>query len=180
MTERGGLSGDGVDLMHGMQTPDLQIIDILKFAASAHARREIVSRLVEEPLWRYDYAGCMRRVGQCANALRRLGVQPGDRVASLAWNTHRHLELFYAVPGVGAVLHTVNPRLFDEQIVYTLNHAGSSVLFYDKNFQAIVDRIAPKCPSLRAFVVLTDKSPEGAIGYEALISGESTAFDWPK
>ncbi len=180
MTERGGLSGDGVDLMHGMQTPDLQIIDILKFAAGAHARREIVSRLVEEPLWRYDYAGCMRRVSQCANALKRLGVSQGDRVASLAWNTHRHLELFYAVPGVGAVLHTVNPRLFDEQIIYTINHAGSSILFYDKNFQALVERIAPKCPSLCAFVVLTDTAPEGAIGYETLISGESTSFNWPK
>ena len=147
-----------VDLMTGMQTPDLQIIDILKFAASAHARREIVSRLVDEPIWRYDYAACMARVSQCANALKRLGVRAGDRVASLAWNTHRHFELFYAVPGIGAVLHTVNPRLFDEQIIYTINHAGSSILFFDRNFQPLVERIASQNSlGLRLCCCLTER-----------------------
>jgi fatty-acyl-CoA synthase len=135
---------------------------------------------VDEPIWRYDYTSCMARVSQCANALKRLGVQPGDRVASLAWNTHRHFELFYAVPGIGAVLHTVNPRLFDEQIIYTINHAGSSILFYDKNFQPLVERIASRIPSVCAFVVLTERAPAGAIGYETLIAGESTEFAWPK
>jgi fatty-acyl-CoA synthase len=113
-----------------MQTPPLQIIDILKFAASAHARREIVTRLVDEPMWRYTYADALKRAGQAANALTRLGVAQGDRVSSLAWNTHRHFELFYAVPGIGAVLHTANPRLYDDQIIYTINHAESSVLHY--------------------------------------------------
>jgi fatty-acyl-CoA synthase len=169
-----------LDLTTGMQTPDLQIIDILKFAASAHARREIVSRLVDEPIWRYDYSGCLARVSQCANALKRLGVRAGDRVASLAWNTHRHFELFYAVPGIGAVLHTVNPRLSDEQIVYTINHAGSSILFCDRSFQPLVERIASRIPSVRTLVMLTDRATTGGIGYETLIAGESTEFDWPK
>jgi 3-(methylthio)propionyl---CoA ligase len=169
-----------VDLMSGMQTPDLQIVDILKYAARAHPKREIVSRLVDEPIWRYDYKTCLERVSQCANALRRLGVQQGDRVASLAWNTHRHLELFYAVPGVGAVLHTVNPRLSEDQIVYTINHAGSTILFYDKNFQPLIERIAPRIQHVCAFIVLAEHAPVGAIGYEGLIAGHSTHYSWPQ
>ncbi len=166
-----------------MQTPPLQIIGILKFAAAAHGRREIVSRLIEEPLWRYDYRGLLARAGQCANALRRMGVKPGDRVATLAWNTHRHLELFYAAPGIGAVLHTVNPRLFDEQIVYTLNHAESGILFFDKSFLPLVERIAPQLNSVRTFVTLSDPArlqpgAVGAVSYETLIAGESPQIDW--
>ncbi len=167
-----------------MQTPPLQIIDILKFAASAHSRREIVSRLVDEPLWRYDYAHCLRRTAQAANALRRLGVKPGDRVTSLAWNTHRHLELFYAVPGLGAVLHTANPRLFDEQIVFILNHAEPAVLLFDKSFLGLVERLAPQLRTVRTFVMLSDENAfapgqVGALCYESLIAAESDGFTWP-
>ncbi len=86
-----------------MQDRPLNIIDILRFAARAHSGRAIVSKNVDEPVWRYDYAGALRRVAQAAHALARLGLRSGDRVSSLAWNTHRHFELFYAVPGVGAV-----------------------------------------------------------------------------
>ena len=168
-----------------MQTPALQIIDILKFAASAHANREIVSRLVDEPLWRYDYAGLLDRAGKLGNALRRLGVKPGERVATLAWNTHRHLELFYAAPGVGAVLHTVNPRLFDEQIVYTLNHAESGVLFFDRTFLSLVERIAGQLPHIRAWVMLSDKTDFKSAtrriqSYETLLAPERSDIDWTK
>ncbi|MEQ1608304.1 MAG: long-chain fatty acid--CoA ligase [Hyphomonadaceae bacterium] len=168
-----------------MQTPPLQIIDILKFAASAHARREIVSRLVDEPIWRYDYAGCLRRSAQAANALKRLGVKPGDRVATLAWNTHRHLELFYAVPGIGGVLHTVNPRLFDEQIAYTLNHAESGILLFDRNFLPLVERLAPQLPGIRAFIMLSDEQRHtpgivNARGYESLLVAESPEIAWTR
>lgn len=168
-----------------MQTPPLQIIDILKFAAAAHGRREIVSRLVDEPIWRYDYAGCLRRSARCANALKRLGVRSGDRVATLAWNTHRHLELFYAVPGLGAVLHTVNPRLFDEQIVYTLTHAESGILLFDRNFLPLVERLAPQLPNIRAFIMLSDeqRTTPGAVNarsYEALLAAESDEIAWTK
>jgi len=168
-----------------MQTPPLQIIDILKFAATAHARREIVSRLVDEPLWRYTYADSLKRAAQAANALKRLGVGHGDRVSSLAWNTHRHFELFYAVPGLGAVLHTANPRLFDEQIVYTINHAESTVLLFERNFLAVVERIAPQLTGVKTFVMLSDETQTepgsvGALSYEALLAQESDTIVWPQ
>ncbi len=167
-----------------MQTPPLQIIDILKFAATAHPRRAIVSRLVDEPIWRYDYAQCLRRTAQTANALKRLGVKAGDRVTSLAWNTHRHLELFYAVPGLGAVLHTANPRLFDEQIIYTINHAESRVVLFDRNFLGVIERIAPQLPNIRTWIMLSDEQRTtpgavNALSYEALLSKESDAIAWP-
>ena len=168
-----------------MQTPPLQIIDILKFAATAHARREIVSRLIDEPLHRYTYADSLRRAAQAANALQRLGVKQGDRVTSLAWNTHRHFELFYAVPGLGAVLHTANPRLFDEQIVYTINHAESAVLLFDRNFLPVVERIAAQLSTVRTYIMLSDEQRTtpgavNALSYEALLSKESSAIAWPK
>ena len=167
-----------------MQTPPLQIIDILKFASKAHAKRQIVSRLVDEPAWRYDYAGALKRAAQAANALKRLGVKAGDRVSSLAWNTHRHFELFYAVPGIGAVLHTANPRLFDEQIVYTINHAESSMLLFDRNFAGVVERIAPQLTSVKTFVMLSDEprllpGTVEAVSYECLLDKESAEIAWP-
>lgn len=167
-----------------MQSAPLMISGILTYAAQAHGAREIVSRLIDEPLWRYDYAGLARRAAQAAHALHRLGVAPGDRVTSLAWNTHRHLELFYAVPGVAAVLHTANPRLSDEQIAYTIDHAGSRVLFFERNFLPLVERIAPRLASVTTFVMLSDEARTepgaiGAISYEALIAGEPETIDWP-
>jgi acyl-CoA synthetase (AMP-forming)/AMP-acid ligase II len=167
-----------------MQTPPLQIIDILKFASKAHAKRQIISRLVDEPVWRYDYAGALKRAAQAANALKRLGVKTGDRVSSLAWNTHRHFELFYAVPGIGAVLHTANPRLFDEQIVYTINHAESTVLLFDRNFAAVVERIAPQLTSVKTFVMLSDEArllpgTVAAVSYECLLDKETAEIAWP-
>ncbi len=167
-----------------MQTPPLQIIDILKFASTAHARREIVSRLVEEPTFRYTYADSARRAAQAANALKRLGIGHGDRVSSLAWNTHRHFELFYAVPALGAVLHTANPRLFDEQIVYTINHAESTVLLFDKNFLPVVERLAPQLTTVKTFIMLSDEQRTvpgavNALSYETLLAKESADIAWP-
>jgi len=167
-----------------MQQTPLLISAILRFAAEAHARREIVSRQIDGPVWRYDYAGLARRSAQAAHALTRLGVEPGDRVSSLAWNTHRHLELFYAVSGAGAVLHTGNPRLFDEQIAYTINHAGSAVLLFDKNLLATVERIGPRLTTVTTYVMLGDETAHesgtiGALCYERLLAGEPEAFHWP-
>jgi acyl-CoA synthetase (AMP-forming)/AMP-acid ligase II len=167
-----------------MQTTPLMISGILTYAAQAHGAREIVSRLIDEPLHRYDYAGLARRAAKAANALKRLGVKPGDRVTSLAWNTHRHLELFYAVPGIGAVLHTANPRLFDEQIAYTINHAQSGVLLFDRSFAALVERIASQLTTVETFVMLSDAERTlpgsvGAISYETLIADEAETIAWP-
>jgi len=167
-----------------MQTTPLLISGILRYAASAHGGREIVSRLIDEPIWRYDHAGLAARAAQAAHALAGLGVRSGHRVTTLAWNTHRHLELFYAVPGLGAVLHTANPRLSDDQIVFTINHAASAVLLFDRNFAALVARLAPRLTTVKAFVMLSDAERThdagvGAISYETLIAGAPDSFDWP-
>ena len=162
-----------------MQPAQLQIASILRYAQQAHAGREIVSRQIDEPIWRYDYAGFAKRVERAAKALLRLGVKPGDRVTSLAWNTHRHLELFYAVTGIGAILHTANPRLFDEQIAYTVNHAESGVLLFERNLAPVVERLAPQLTTVRTLVSLTAQPMVGALCFEDLIAAESDGFDWP-
>ncbi len=167
-----------------MQTVPLSTTAILRHAAANHGEREIVSRTVEGDLVRYGYADLGRRCEQLAKALIDLGVRSGDRVATLAWNTHRHLELFFAIPGLGAVLHTVNPRLFEDQIRYILAHAGSTVLLFDPSFADLVDRLAPLLPDLRVFVRLTDEAyhQPGAVGalcYETLVAAQTPGFDWP-
>ncbi len=165
-----------------MQHRDLAIIDIIRFAAAAHPTREIVSRNVDEPLWRYDYARCFGRVAQAAHMLHALGVASGDRVSSLAWNTHRHFELFFAVPGIGAVLHTANPRLPDDHLIYSLNHAGSRTLLFDRNMADIVERIRPQLETIEHFVVLSDaeRALPGYGCYETAIAGEPEYFVWPR
>jgi fatty-acyl-CoA synthase len=167
-----------------MQSTPLLISSILRYAAEAHGRREIVARCIDEPIWRYDYAGLADRAGRAAQALQALGIGPGDRVTSLAWNTHRHLELFFAVPGIGAVLHTANPRLFDEQIAYTINHAESRVLLFDKNLLGLVERLAPHLTGIETYVMLaSDAAHEpgavGALGYDALLTGQPGGLAWP-
>ena len=168
-----------------MQQTPLMISGILTHSALAHGDREIVSRLVDEPIWRYDYAGLARRAGQAAAMLQSLGVKPGDLVSSMAWNTHRHFELFFAVPGIGAVLHTANPRLSDEQIIYTLNHAGSGVLLFDRSFLSVVERVRPRLEHIHTFIMLSDaqRTEPGEIGaqsYETLIAREQPITDWPQ
>jgi len=167
-----------------MQQTPLLTSSILSYAASAHGRREIVSRGIEEPVWRYDYAGLATRAGQAATALSGLGVGPGDRVTSLAWNTHRHLELFFAVPGLGAVLHTANPRLFDDQLVYTINHAESRVLLFEQNLLGLVERLAPRLPAVKTFIMLSGEAAHepggvGALCYETLLAGADSVAAWP-
>lgn len=166
-----------------MQDRPLMISGILSYAATAHGQREIVSRLVDEPLWRYDYSTCAMRVSRAANMLQRFGVGPGDRVSTLAWNTHRHLELFYAVPGIKAVLHTANPRLHEDQIAYTINHAGSSILFFERNFLSLVERLRPQLVGIQRYVMMSDAArlitgDVGAESYESLIDAEPVEYRW--
>lgn len=168
-----------------MQPTPLLISSILKFGGKAHPTREIVSRLIDEPIWRYDYAGLSTRCQRLANALSALGFGFGSRVSSLAWNTHRHMELLYAVPGTGALLHTANPRLHDEQIAYTINHAESTVLFFDRNLLAQVERLAPLIPRVRTFVMMSDaprnlSGSVGALCYETLLEAAEVRYDWPQ
>lgn len=157
-----------------MQTRQLNVSAILKFAATAHAERPVVSRLIDEPIWRGTYAECHRRAAQAARWLTHLGVAAGDRVSTLAWNTYRHYELFFAAPGIGAVLHTANSRLPYEHIAYTINNAGSSVLLYDRNMAEIVDRLRPSLPGIEHYVMLS------ADDYDRRIAGFPAEIEWPE
>ena len=173
--------------MHGlMQDRPLMISSLIEHAATFHPDTEIVSRLPEGPMHRTTWRGVRDRAKQVANAMRALGIQQGDRVGTLAWNSHRHLALYYGVSGCGAVLHTVNPRLFPEQIDYIVNHAEDQVLFFDITFAPLVEQLAPKLQTVRAFVAMTDRAHMPAIQvpnllcYEELLDAQSTAYDWPE
>ncbi|MCC6788470.1 MAG: long-chain-fatty-acid--CoA ligase [Hyphomonadaceae bacterium] len=145
------------DLAFGlMQDRPLLIASLLTHAARFSPSREIVSRSAAGAR-RYGYRAGDVRARKWAKGLQRLGVRPGDRIASLAWNTHRHFELFYAVPGLGAVLHTLNPRLWTEQLVYIVNHAEDSVLCFDPDLLELVEQLAPQLQSVRHFIVLADR-----------------------
>jgi 3-(methylthio)propionyl---CoA ligase len=169
-----------------MSERPLLISSILSHAANYHVDAEIVSRTVEGPIHRYTYGEAEHRTKQLAQALLRLGVKPGDRVGTLAWSTHRHFELYFAVAGIGAVCHTINPRLFDDQIVYIINHAGDRLLFVDKTFLPLVERQAPRLPADCRIVVLSngDAAAETKLAslpaYETLLAAEDGVFDWPE
>jgi len=165
----------------------LQISAAMSHAAEFHGSTAIVARTVEGGLHRYTYREAHGRMRQLAHALARLGVKAGDRVGSLAWNTHRHFEMFYGVSGTGAVLHTVNPRLFPEQIVYIVNHAEDACLFVDAATLPIVAQIAPRLTSVRAYVLMTDAAhmpKPGALKnllcYDELLAAERDDYAWPE
>ncbi|WP_428245822.1 3-(methylthio)propionyl-CoA ligase [Ferrovibrio sp.] len=169
------------------QDRPLLISSLIEFAALYHGRTEIVTRSVEGPIHRYTYRDLRDRSKQLANALTRLGVKLGDRVGTLAWNTYRHFELYYGVSGMGAVLHTVNPRLFPEQIDYIVNHAEDSYLFFDLTFLPLVEKLAGQLKTVKGFVLLTDRAhmpKETTIPnlhcYEDLIGAESSDYAWPE
>jgi fatty-acyl-CoA synthase len=168
-----------------MQDRPLLISSIIEHAVALHAGAEVVSRTVEGPLHRCTYGDIHLRAKQAANALAALGVAPGDRIATLAWNGYRHLELYYGVSGGGAVLHTINPRLFREQIAYIINHAEDRYLFFDTTFAPLVEALAPQLESVRGFVAMTDRARMPAIGvrnlicYEEWIQAASPDYTWP-
>ncbi|PZQ56869.1 MAG: long-chain fatty acid--CoA ligase, partial [Phenylobacterium zucineum] len=155
-----------------MMDRPLTLPSILEHAALYHGDREVVTRTVEGPIHRYGYAQALDRAKRMAKALIALGVKPGDRVATLAWSTHRHFELYFAVTGIGAVLHTINPRLHDDQIVWVANHAEDSVLFFDVTFAEQVAALAPRMTSVTTLVAMTDAAhaPAGVHVYEDLIA----------
>ncbi|BFM18063.1 3-(methylthio)propionyl-CoA ligase [Maricurvus nonylphenolicus] len=169
-----------------MMTLPLSITSVMRFAEKAHKDTEIVSVTPDNPRHRYTYADAFRRVRQLANALKGSGVGSGDRVATLAWNDHRHLELYYGIPSYGAVCHTINPRLFPEQVEYIVNHAENKLLFTDPAFLPLLETLQGKLPSLKQIVVLTDSlhmpetSLSGVVDYESYIGNQPDAFDWPE
>jgi fatty-acyl-CoA synthase len=155
---------------------------ILAHAAKNHPSRSVVSR-DGGTIVRHSYAEAARRVARLAHALRRLGIGPGDRVASFAWNTHRHLELYYAVPGIGAVLHTANIRLFPEQVASTIAHADDRLVFVDGSLVAAMRAAIAADPALgeRRFVIMgaADATLPNATDYETLIAAEPETYAWP-
>ena len=168
-----------------MQQP-LMISSLLVHAERHHGEQQIVSRRVEGDIHRLNYCELAARSRRMANAMAGLGVKAGERVATLAWNGHRHLELYYAVSGSGAVLHTLNPRLHPDQVVYIADHAEDQVLFFDLSFLPIIEAVASRVKTIRTFVAMTDRAHmpaapkvSGLLCYEDLLEAQSEAFDWP-
>jgi acyl-CoA synthetase (AMP-forming)/AMP-acid ligase II len=173
-------------MMGQMMSQPLLISSIIEFAARHYGQVEIVSRRVEGDLHRYTYRDCAQRARRAAHALQGLGVKMGDRVATLAWNGYRHMELYYAVSGSGAVLHTINPRLHPEQIGYIANHAEDQYLFFDLTFLPLIEAVAPHCKTVKAFVLMADRDrmPQetripNLLCYEDLIASSSDEYEWP-
>ena len=169
-----------------MQSQPLLISSLISFAERHHGDGEIVSRRVEGDIHRYTYRDLARRSRQLANALDALGLQFSDRVASLAWNGYRHMEMYFGVSGSGRVLHTINPRLHPDQIAWIVNHAEDQVLCFDMTFLPLVQAVHAKCPTVKKWVALcdSDKLPAdsgipGLTSYEDWIGGASAEYQWP-
>ncbi len=133
-----------------MQSQPLLISTLLRNAARHHGATEIVAKSVEGEIRRTTWGGIERRARRLARVLAALGVQPHDRVGTLAWNSDRHLEVYYAAPGMGAICHTVNPRLHPDDIAYIITHAGDAVLFADTSFAALIQTVAARIAGLYA------------------------------
>jgi fatty-acyl-CoA synthase len=168
-----------------MMDVPLLIRSLMRHAVGQHASREIVSVTADHPRHRYSYSDAFGRAAQLAHALRGLGLEPSDRVATLAWNDFRHFELYYAVSCAGYILHTANPRLFPEQIRYMIEHAQDRYVFLDPMFVPLVEKLAPTLAAPRGYVVLTGTQhmPKttlpNALCYEELIAGQPRDYPWP-
>jgi acyl-CoA synthetase (AMP-forming)/AMP-acid ligase II len=178
----------GKNVMEGlmMQQP-LLVASLLMHAERHHGAQEIVSRRVEGDIHRYRFVELAERSRRMANALAGLGIAAGERVATLAWNGYRHMELYFAVSGSGAVLHTLNPRLHIDQLAYIIDHADDQVVFFDLSFLPIIEAVAQRVTSPKAYVAMTDRAhmprthklPVMLLCYEDLIDSHDDAFSWP-
>ena len=169
-----------------MMDRPLLISAIIEHAAAQFGDVEVVSRETHGPLFRYTYAQCAARSRKLANALKGLGLEAGSAVGSIAWNNHRHLEAYFAVSGSGMVMHTCNPRLAPQQLIYIINHAEDAALLFDSTFAPLIKGIAPYCPKVKNWICLSDAANlpvvEGVstVCYEDLIAPHSEQFDWPE
>ena len=171
--------------MYGqMQDVPLLVNNILDHANNYHGDREIVSRLVEGNIHRETYADAHLRARKLSQAFQKLGMGQGDVIATLAWNTHRHFETWYGITGIGGVYHTLNPRLFPEQLVYIINHAEDQIIVTDLTFVPVLEAIADQIPNVKHIIVLTDAAhmPESSLKnllcYEDLLDGQNGDFNW--
>jgi 3-(methylthio)propionyl---CoA ligase len=170
-----------------MMDRPLLLSSLLEHAEQQFADVEVVSRETHGPLFRYTYRDLATRARRLAKALAALGMQAGTRIATLAWNNHRHLEAYFAVSGSGAVLHTCNPRLHPEQLAWILNHADDKVVLFDSTFLPLVEAVAPMCPGIDAWILMTDAEhmpAQARLGrllcYETLLDAHDDTFDWPE
>ncbi len=171
--------------MYMQQTP-VNLVSILRHAAQLHPQQEVVSKTEEGEIHRYGYRDAYQRTQRLASALADFGLRPGERVATLAWNHYRHLEAWYAIFGQGAICHTLNPRLFPEQLVWIMNHAEDRLLFVDLSLLPVVEKILPRLPHLEALILMNDSKhmptgsfPKPLLCYEELLEGGAPHFDWP-
>jgi len=169
-----------------MQEIPLLLSGIIEHAAQQFGDVEIVARETHGALHRYTYKDCAARARQLANALAALDLVAGDAVGTIAWNNHRHMEVYYAVSGSGMVLHTCNPRLHPQQLIYIINHAEDKAIFFDATFAPLVKAIAPHCPQVRHWIALSDASNapsvegiESVLVHDLLLAPQSSTFDWP-
>lgn len=168
-----------------MQDVPLLISSLIEHAASCHPQVEVVSRAAEGGIHRCTYGDIGRRSKRLAQALMALGVKPGDRIGTLAWNGYRHFEMYFGVSGIGAVLHTIHPRQPPEQLEYVINHAEDRCLFFDVTFAPLIERLAPSLETVKHFVAMTDRTNlplsriPNLLCYEDLIAANGDEFDWP-
>jgi len=165
----------------------LLLSSVIEHAANQFGDTEIVSRETHGPLFRYTYAQCASRSRQLAKALAALGLKPGDAVGTIAWNNHRHMEAYYGVSGSGMVMHTCNPRLHPQQLIYVINHAEDKAVMFDATFAPLVKAIAPHCPQVQAWICLSDATNAAAVegvaqvlAYDDLLAAQTDVFDWPQ
>ena len=168
-----------------MDTP-LLISSIATHAEKFHGGQEIVSITVDNPRHRYTYKECFGRVKQLANGLDKLGLSRGDRIATLCWNDYRHFESYYGISGAGYVCHTINPRLFPDQLIYIINHAEDRWIMTDVMFVPLLEALGDKIANVEGFIIMTDAAhmPEttlqNAVCYETFIASESNEYVWPE
>jgi len=169
-----------------MMTKQLSVTSIMEHADKVNGDSEIVSVTGDNPRHRYTYRDAFVRVRKLANTMAGWGLAQSDRIATLAWNDYRHLETYYAVACSGYVCHTINPRLFPEQVTYIINHAEDEYVFVDPDFLPLVEGIASDCPGVKGWVILTseermpDTSLPNALCYESLVAAGAEAFQWPE
>lgn len=163
----------------------LKIADLITFAADTFPDSEIVSVRTEGDIHRTTYGETAKRIAQLAHGIQGLGIEVGDRIATLAWNGYRHFELYYGISGIGAVCHTINPRLSAEQMIYIINHAKDRLLFVDLTFVPIIEKLREHLPEDLRVVIMTDRahmpetSLEGVLCYEEVLDGQPDHMDWP-
>ncbi|WP_395173563.1 long-chain fatty acid--CoA ligase [Roseibium alexandrii] len=163
----------------------LKIADLITFAADTFPDSEIVSVRTEGDIHRTTYGETAKRIAQLAHGIQGLGIEVGDRIATLAWNGYRHFELYYGISGIGAVCHTINPRLSAEQMIYIINHAKDRLLFVDLTFVPIIEKLRENLPEDLRVVIMTDRAhmPEtslaGVLCYEEVLDGQPDHMDWP-